>query len=126
MVELTLTFNEHILAAKMMKSGEYEFVTWLLDYDRNGVTTGYYFGSNFDDAKQEFAMRAGMIDSSLVFTKEKLASIYDACVFRGRNDSDITYEDEKLLRDVLEQVEENLPEAVKYEQEHSLELEQEQ
>lgn len=43
--------------------------------------------------------------------------LHDACVFRGRNDDSISYEDEKMLHSVMEKVESNIPNLIfKHEQ----------
>lgn len=76
------------------------------------MTWGHYFETNYEGAKLDFAVRAGLIDENQLFTKEEKAVVYDACVFRGRNDEDITYDDEKKLHAVMEKVESSLPELI--------------
>lgn len=112
-------FNDVILAVKLNRYNELNFTTWDYDFNHKGVNQGHYFDTNYDGAKQDFAIRAGLIDKSKLFEKQELAAIYDACVYRGVNDGEITYDDEKLLREVMDKVEENLPETVK--QEHEVE-----
>lgn len=123
---LISSYGDTLLAAKMTKNNEVHFTTWSYDYDHTGVVGGHYYATNYEGAKQDFAVRAGLIDKDKLFEKEELASIYDACVYRGVNDGDITYDDEKLLRDVMEKVEENLPEAIRQDHVIENELEQEQ
>lgn len=101
-------FGEFILAAKMDKANEVNFTTWEYDYEHTGVVMGHYYDTNYEGAKEDFAIRAGLIDKDKLFKKEELASIYEACVFRGRNDVNITYDDEKLLRSVMDKVDEDI------------------
>lgn len=124
---LISAFGNYLLAAKMDKNSEVRFVTWSYDYDHSGVTWGHYFETNYEGAKLDFAVRAGLIDENQLFTKEEKAVLYDACVFRGRNDEDITYDDEKKLHAVMEKVESSLPELITgHEQQDERTLEQEE
>ena len=73
---------------------------------------GHYYETNYEGAKRDFALRAGLIDENQLFTKEELVALHDACVFRGRNDDEISYEDDKKLQAVMEKVEENIPDLI--------------
>lgn len=101
-----------ILAAKVMPNDKIEYVTWEYDYDRKGVLWGHYFGESFTAAKQDFAIRAGLIDRQKLFSSEQLAVLHSACVYRAVNDMDISFDDEKLLRDEIEHLEELSPALV--------------
>lgn len=105
-------FGDVLLAAKMSKDHEIRFTTWEYTYDRAGVTWGHYYETNYEGAKRDFAIRAGLIDENQLFTKEELVALHDACVFRGRNDDEISYEDDKKLQAVMEKVEENIPDLI--------------
>lgn len=105
-------FGDALLAAKMTKDHEVRFTTWEYTYDHTGVTWGHYYETNYEGAKRDFALRAGLIDENQLFTKEELVALHDACVFRGRNDDEISYEDEKKLQAVMEKVEENIPDLI--------------
>lgn len=102
-------FGNILLAAKMTNDHEVHFRTWEYDYDRRGVTWGHYYEENFEGAKRDFALRTGLIDRNQPFTREEWAALHDACVFRGRNDDKISYEDDKKLQAAMEKVEENIP-----------------
>lgn len=105
-------FGNSLLAAKMGEDNEVRFTTWDYDYDRQGVHWGHYYETNYEGAKQDFAIRAGLIKESQLFTKEELVALHDACVFRGRNDDEISCEDDKRLQAVMEKVEENIPDLI--------------
>lgn len=85
------------------------FVTWEYSYDRTGVMWGHYYGDNYAGAKEDFAVRAGLIDKDKLFSKEELVVLHDACAFRGKNDDEISFDDEKKLQGVLDKVEQNIP-----------------
>lgn len=102
-------FGNHLLAAKQSKDNEIRFVTWQYDYDRSGVTLGHYYETNYEGALKDFTVRSGLIDENQLFTEEEMAVLYQSCVFRGKNDDDLTFESEQELHTVLEKLESNLP-----------------
>lgn len=53
-----------------------------------------------------------MVDERQLFTKDELVALHDACAFRGRNDDEISYEDDKKLQAVMEKVEDNIPNLI--------------
>lgn len=109
--KLLCDFGDCLLAATLSKDNKFEFVTWRYDYDRKGVSLGHYFGSNYEVAMQDFAVRAGLIDRRKLFNKNELTSIYNACIYRGRNDESLCYDTEKELHILLKKIEELVPEA---------------
>ena len=102
-------YGNHLMAARMEPDSSLHFVTWLYDYDRKGVTLGHYYGDNYAGAKQDFAVRAGLISENKLFTEEELVVLHDACAFRGQNDEEISFDDEKKLQGVLDKIGDNIP-----------------
>ena len=84
-------------------------VTWEWDFDRQGVHAGHYFMENYEAAKQDFAVRAGLVERQRLFSDEQLAVIRDACEFALEDDATLSYAEEKQLRSVQEQIELLLP-----------------
>ena len=39
------------------------------DFDRQGVHAGHYFTENYEAAKQDFAVRAGLVESQRLFSE---------------------------------------------------------
>lgn len=112
-------FGNYLLAAKLGTDNEVRFTTWQYDYDRTGVTLGHYYETNYQGAVQDLALRASLIDEKQLFTEEELVILHDSCVFRGKNDDDITFDDERKLEAVMEKVESNIPNRIfDHEQEH--------
>ena len=66
-----------VLAGREREQG-YQFVTWVWDFDRLGVSHGHYYEGNFQRAKQDFAVRAGLISQAQLFTPEQLTELYRA------------------------------------------------
>ena len=101
-------FGDAVLAGQLGKKGA-KFVTWEWDFDRQGVHAGHYFMENYEAAKQDFAVRAGLVESQRLFSDEQLAVIKNACEFALEDDATLSYAEEKQLHSVQEQIELLLP-----------------
>lgn len=82
-----------------------------------------YFDTDFAAAKQDFAERCGLVSGKGVFDQKELAAIYDACMYRGRNDESLDREDKEKLLVLLEKLESMAPELIKREPEQATEKE---
>ena len=101
-------FGDAVLAGQLGKKGA-RFVTWEWDFDRQGVHAGHYFMENYEAAKQDFAVRAGLLERQRLFSDEQLAVIRNACAFALEDDVTLSYAEEKQLQSVQEQIEALLP-----------------
>ena len=101
-------FGDAVLAGRSCKTGA-KFVTWEWDFDRQSVHAGHYFMENYEAAKQDFAVRAGLVESQRLFSDEQLAVIRDACEFALEDDATLSYAEDKQLQSVQEQIELLLP-----------------
>ena len=101
-------FCDAVLAGRSCKTGA-KFVTWEWDFDRQGVHAGHYFMENYEVAKQDFAVRAGLVESQRLFSDEQLAVVRNACAFALEDDATLSYAEEKQLQSVQEQIELLLP-----------------
>ena len=115
-------FGDAVLAGQLGKKGA-RFVTWEWDFDRQGVHAGHYFMENYEAAKQDFAVRAGLVESQRLFSDEQLAVIKNACEFALEADATLSYAEEKQLHSVQEQIELLLPQKEQTPEQHS-EMEQ--
>ena len=112
-------FGDAVLAGQLGKKGA-RFVTWEWDFDRQGVHAGHYFMENYEAAKQDFAVRAGLVESQRLFSDEQLAVIKNACEFALEDDATLSYSEEKQLQSVQAQIELLLPQQ-EQEQHHTME-----
>lgn len=69
---LLADFNGAVLAAHPTRLGV-QFVTWDWSFDRTGLNQGNYFQENYAGAKQDFAIRAGLISKQQIFNQEQLS-----------------------------------------------------
>ena len=95
-------FGGTVLAGSPSKYGV-QFVTWDWDYDCTGVSHGHYFMENYDGAKQDFAIRSGLIHKEHFFSTEQLTEIFRCCADSVDEDFfEFTGEQEELIRSLPE------------------------
>lgn len=76
---LLADFGGAVLAGRERENGQgYQFVTWIWDYGRRGVSHGHYYEGDFQSAKQDFAVRSGLISRAQLFSAEQLTELYRA------------------------------------------------
>ena len=79
---LLADFGCAVLAGRERENGRgYQFVTWVWDFDRRGVSHGHYFEGNYHAAKEDFAVRSGLISRAQLFSADQLAELYRATDF---------------------------------------------
>ena len=79
---LLADFGGAVLAGRERENGQgYQFVTWTWDYGRRGVSHGHYYEGDFQSAKQDFAVRSGLISKAQFFSPEQLTELYRATDF---------------------------------------------
>ena len=108
---LLADFNGAVLAAHPTRLGV-QFVTWDWSFDRTGLNQGNYFQENYVGAKQDFAIRAGLISKQQIFNQEQLIEIYRCCSDTLDAGFDLTAEQEKCIRSVQEQIAIAAPDAL--------------
>ena len=62
-------FNGTVLAGTETLLGA-QFVTWARDYDWRGVNNGHYYMEDYQGAKEDFALRSGLVARERVFDRE--------------------------------------------------------
>ena len=76
---LLADFGGAVLAGRELGNGwGYQFDTWIWDHDRTGVSHGHYYEEDFQGAKQDFAVRSGLISKAQLFLPEELTQLYRA------------------------------------------------
>ena len=86
-----------------------QFVTWSRTFDRTGVTQGHYFGNCYQEAKQDFTVRSGLVKRERLFSEAQLAEIYRSVRQTLYTDQELTRAQEKTLQGVSDQITELLP-----------------
>lgn len=106
--KLLADFNGAVLAGHPTEYGV-QFVTWEWSYGRTGLWQGHYYNNDYRTAKQDFAIRAGLIQRNQLFSDEQLSEVYRCIHETLENDYPITAERCKLLKDTAEQIEYAVP-----------------
>ena len=97
-------FGGTVLAGTPSKHGV-QFVTWDWDYDRTGVVHGHYFMEKYDEAKQDFATRSGLIQKEQLFSPEQLTEIFRCCADSVDEDFfELTDTQEEMIRGIQQQI----------------------
>ena len=97
----------------------YQFVTWIWDYGRTGVIHGHYYEGDYNAAKQDFAVRSGLISNARLFSDEELSELYRATDYLLENDLELQQEHLKAIqtaRTKIEYIVPNLQEKLEPEQ----------
>lgn len=123
---LLAEFNNVVLAGHERDSAYgTQFVTWERTYDRAGLWQGHYYENNYDGARQDFAVRSGLLDQDRLFTNEQLAEVY-RCIHETLDSSyPITDSRREILQTVCKQIENavsNLDELVQQSNREELEF----
>ena len=103
-------FNGYALGGMESKYGV-QFTTWQWTYEKTGLTLGHYFNNNFKDAKQDFAIRSGLINKLRIFSEEQLTEMYRCAADTLETNKTLTYEREKSIESVRKQIEDLLPDV---------------
>lgn len=104
-------FNGTVLAGHPTGHGV-TFITWDWSYDRTGLNNGHYYQENYEGAKQDFAIRSGLIDKHQLFNRQQLTEIYRCCADTLDARCDLTREQESCIRSVQAQIESSVPDIV--------------
>mgnify|MGYP000783056170 CR=1 FL=1 len=119
---LLADFNGTVLAAHPTRLGV-QFVTWDWSCDRTGLNQGHYFQDNYTGAKQDFAIRAGLVSKQLIFNEAQLTEIYRCCTDTLDAGVDLTVDQEQCIKSVQEQILRGMPnilERMREQEQHSL------
>lgn len=93
---LLADFNGTVLAGHPTAQGV-QFVTWEWDYEHTGMWQGHYYGNNYLGAKQDFAIRSGLISKTLLFEQSELDELYRCCQRTRELDDTLSYYDEQRV-----------------------------
>ena len=102
-------FNGVVLAGKETLLGA-QFATWAWGYDRKGLNNGHYYREDYQGAKEDFALRAGLVTRERVFDQEQLEGLRQAVQGFLYGKAPASYQQEFQCRRLLDQITAQLPE----------------
>ena len=122
---LLTEFNGVVLAGHE-REGTYgvEFVTWERIQNGTGLWQGHYHDNNYAAARQEFAVRSGLVGEDRLLSDEQMAEVYRCIRNTLENDETLTVERENLLQEVCGKMQRCIPGVEKLaiqEPEHGME-----
>lgn len=107
---LLADFGGAVLAGQERENGQgYQFVTWIWDYDRTGVSHGHYYEDNFQSAKQDFAVRSGLIPRAQLFSPEELTELYRTTDHFLEEGPELDYKQQKTIQEARTKIEYAVP-----------------
>lgn len=108
-----LEFNGYVFAMRETKYQEFEFVTWHYSPDGKAVNIGRYF-NDYESAKENMALRSGMLDESKIFSETDLKLIRSSLIAYVALDENLDHLKEKAIGRILDQIEIIVPEIVNH------------
>ena len=107
---LLADFGGAVLAGQERENGQgYQFVTWIWDYDRTGVSHGHYYEDDFQSAKQDFAVRSGLIPRAQLFSPEELTELYRTTDHFLEEGPELDYKQQKTIQEARTKIEYAVP-----------------
>ena len=108
---LLADFGGAVLAGQERENGlGYQFVTWVWTYERQGLCHGHYFEDDFQSAKQDFAVRSGLISNAQLFSPAQLTELYRATDFLLEEGLELEEKQLKAIQEARTKIEYVVPE----------------
>lgn len=104
-----LEYGDTVLAGAYNKDRGFQFATWWKNEDGSYLAYGHYLNS-FKRAKEDFAMRARLIDSNKIFTEEQAELIFKSVNYARDNSEYVTYDQDKEMDGIMERLIHGYPE----------------
>ncbi len=109
-------YNNVILAAcgsesintSMQRVNSYQYVTWEKDIGGFGVHSGNYFSDNYTGAKENFAVRAGILRKSKLLSETEMMAIYSGIVKLEDNENNDDGSN-KIFKQIKEKIQDIIP-----------------
>lgn len=108
-------FAGFILAVGLYKDNLFQYATWQLNHDKTGMEIGKYF-DNYEMAKEDFAIRCGLVDRYKMFDETELKLIRQGLVHLGADYPHLTVEQMTMVGKVIEKIETIVPEIQEHEE----------
>ncbi|EPR11447.1 hypothetical protein [Ruminiclostridium papyrosolvens] len=103
------SFESEGINSSMHRVNSYQYVTWEKDNGGLGVHSGNYFSDNYTGAKENFAVRSGILRKSKLLSETEMKAIYSGIVKLedNENNDDGSYK-------IFKQIKEKIQEACRY------------
>lgn len=107
---LLADFGGSVLAGQELDRGQgYQFATWIWDFNREGLIYGHYFQGDFQSAKQNFAVRSGLLSKVQLFSPDELTELYRATDHFLEEGPELDYKQQKAIQEARTKIEYTVP-----------------
>lgn len=103
-------YGDTLMAVRNDGQHGLHFVTWDYDYERTGVNHGHYTTS-YEGAKEDFAIRAGLVDARRILQDEDIPLLYHALTIMEGVELDNAEVFEKDLKQICRRFERIMPDV---------------
>lgn len=109
---LLAEFNGTVLAGHLTKYGA-QFITWTRGPDGTSLNHGNYYGpacgaDSYTAAKQNFAVRSGLVDADHLLTQEQMVEVYHS-IQETLDGGNLSRKQESLLEEVRNKIQRSIP-----------------
>ena len=104
-------FNGTVLAGTETLLGA-QFVTWARIYGRRGVNNGHYYMDDYQDAKEDFALRSGLVAKERLLSQEQVEELRQVVQGFLYGEGPASHQQELQCQRLLEQIHAQIPAQV--------------
>ena len=104
-----LEYGDTVLAGAYNKDRGFQFATWWQTEGGSYLAYGHYT-DNFTKAKEDFAIRAKLVDGNKVFTQDQAELIFKSVNYARDECEHITYEQDQEMDGIMERLVHGYPE----------------
>ena len=101
-------FNDTVMAGHFTRFGV-QFITWDWNPDQTALSNGCYILGKYEEAKQDFAVRSGLVPQEMFFTPDQIKGLDVCCASALAHDDTLTFEQGLLINELREQLREIEP-----------------
>ncbi len=94
-----------VLGAKILENDTIEYITWQYTDNRKDVADAHYYFDDYAAAKEDFAIRAGLIEKDKIFQRADMKAVYAACVYLLISRDSLTAKQKERLTNILDRIE---------------------
>ena len=102
-------FNGTVLAGRQTDHGA-KFVTWDWSFNHTSLNQGNYYEGDYSGAKQDFAVRSGLVPHERQFTPEQLIEIYQQCSYVAFSCA-LSREQEEVIQEIQDRIQDLVPDC---------------
>lgn len=105
-----LEYGDTVLAGSYNKDRGFQFATWWQNEGGSYLSYGHYT-NRFTKAKEDFAVRAKLVNANKVFTQEQAELIFKSVNYARDNCEHVTYDQDKEMDGIMERLVHGYPES---------------